>query len=381
MKKERKLTFMICLAAAWLLAQPVASLQAQQADTARSEAMLSADSVASEAVRLSVQRRWSSLPRHEVTARLLALGPAALPFDSDHGHWTTLSSSWGYGLGVGYTYWMGRTVGVSSGLTLRYVSSSQRLEDFSGEVRGTIPATDGHASSRFTATLGVETMGQRESQTVVMAELPVELSLRWRHLTGSLGAVLATSLTSYAQYSSNAISYRITSIDDASISVGQQPVEALVTRAGASDYAPSEERWPFFVMATAEVGYRFDLRRMNALTLSLYGRLSLNSCDVSGVSEQSMRLANGVATTTSPVRAGLVDRYRYYAAGLAVTYHVGLGRPMAGRRVAGRSAEVERIYLEDPDDEEEESEALERQEEAETSDSPESQEEQEPDEE
>lgn len=265
--------------------------------------------------------------RHEISAHFARPGWGSMPFDVTYGIGTT-SSDWAYGFGLSYTYWHTEHYGLTSGLYLTYVSFHETFENVTSHTHGTICLTSSNGTStQVHANMTILTPTIEESQALLMFELPVMFTAQARHLFGSLGFAFATTLSTYGTYYYDASDYRVASIDEMGV-IFRRPVRADILETSEGNYRPSDIKHPFFFEIAADLGWKFYFDNRNMVSLALYGRYSLNKCTVSNDYYKVIDVSNSTSTPRSPLEAGLVSSFRYYNAGLSVTYHFGVGKPI-----------------------------------------------------
>lgn len=269
----------------------------------------------------------NSMRHHELTVQHLRFGIGSMAFEGAN-DWTRTSNNWSAGVGAYYTYWFNRHIGLSSGVSVAYLSHSARLDDIPSSSRGTISISNGSTSSPYAATMSVITAEVRETQSFTMMEIPLQLSLKANHLYANLGMSLATTLTSYGAYVYSSSTYTVSEIENLGVSFDGVPLSSHSASGGSGDYNPSTVRYPLFAMLAAEIGWRFYFDQRNMLSLSLYGSYAVNRCRPEVAAAEVVDVENGVARRLSPMQAGLVDGYRYYTAGFCIAYHFGFGSPI-----------------------------------------------------
>lgn len=276
--------------------------------------------------------------RHTLGMRMFSLGYAALPYSSATYDWTTASGNMSYMLGFDYTYWFNRHIGISSGIEFNYILSNVKMGAFSAISRGTVMVSDGTADQLVNATFSADVPGVEENQIYLMLEIPIMLSLQTKSLFCNVGAVVATSLTSYSFYNYQPATYNIIYIDDFANSF-TFPIAADIDDAvqeGENEYTPADIKHPFFFMLGGEIGWKFYFNNRNMLSLSLYGRVALHSNKVDACPLHTYTVSDAQAQTFPPLSAGLVDSFRYYVFGVGVTYHLGFGRPLSSSYSSSR---------------------------------------------
>lgn len=269
--------------------------------------------------------------RHTLSMRMFTLGYGAMPYKSATYDWTRAGGNMSYMLGFDYTYWFNRHIGISSGLELNYILSNEKLGAFSSQSKGIIKVYNGAGEQPVNATFRADVPGVEENQIYLMLEIPLMLSLQTKNLFCNVGAVMATSITSYSFFSYQPATYNIIHIDDFDNSF-TFPIAAALDDSpaeGENEYTPADIKHPFFFMLGGEVGWKFSFNNRNMLSVSLYGRVALNSNKVDSYPLQTFAVDDARAETFPPLSAGLVDSFRYYTFGLGVTYHLGFGRPQA----------------------------------------------------
>ena len=265
--------------------------------------------------------------RHEISAHFARPGFGSMPFDITYGIGNT-SSDWAFGFGVAYTYWFTEHVGFTSGLNFTYVSFTQTFENITSHTHGTISVTSSNRiSTNVHANMNILTPSITENQALFMFELPVMVTAQARHLFGSFGFAFATPLSTYGTYSYDASEYSVVSIDEMGVKF-RRPVPADIIEVSNGTYTPSDVKHPFFFELAADLGWKFYFDNRNMVSLSLYGRYSLNKCKVDNSDFKVIDVSNSTSMPYSPLEAGLVSSFRYYNVGLSVTYHFGLGKPI-----------------------------------------------------
>lgn len=265
------------------------------------------------------------LLQHEVAVHFAKPGVSALPFDGIAA-WGSPHSNGSFGMAVAYTYWFTRHIGITSGLHFTYFSFAEELDDIYSTARGSIDVISSDRRPMSVATtMSVNTPKAIEEQSILMFDIPVFLTLQHKHLFTNIGFGFATPLSMYGSYAYDASSYYITAVDGLGIRF-RKPVLAEVEEGNEGNYDPSDVKHPFFFELAADLGWKFPFDNRNVLSFSLFARYSLNKCKVDDSGFDIIDISNSVSSTRSPMQAGLVDSYRYYAVGISITYHWGFGK-------------------------------------------------------
>ncbi|MBR1517129.1 MAG: hypothetical protein IJ620_03175 [Bacteroidales bacterium] len=279
--------------------------------------------------------RPNLMRHHELSMQFLRGGVGSMAFEG-RDSWSRTTGNWAMGIGLDYTYWFSRHVGVTTGFSVDYLSHSEQLDNFSSSSRGIVNVTNGGAVVPYGATMSVVTSTVHETQSFTMLEIPVQLSLKARHLYGRLGGSLCTSLTTYGAYEYASSEYTVADIEGLGVSLSGVPLSSSNANGGSGDYYPAQVRHPFFVMIAAEIGWRFFFDQLNMVSLSIHGSYALNRCQPDVVMAEVVDVSRGSARSVAPMQAGLVSGYRYYNIGAVVTYHFGFGNPIIKKNRPGR---------------------------------------------
>ena len=260
------------------------------------------------------------LPLNEVTVAFYP-GAAATPFKGGDADW---NSKFNYAVGFGgdYTYWFNKTIGVSAGLKLTYMSNTQESEKFSTVFEGTLPVA-GIAGGNTGVRLRSTTETVSETRTMSLVEIPIRLSLNFNDIYANIGVSLATAITNYGSHSYGETDYVMTELTTAGVMLPDVPVQLPDSRVG-STFQSEDISWPFHVMLAAEAGYRFRMDDRNAISLGLYGRYALTQNSPDG-KNQPMTLSRNRVSTAQPSTTALVEKIGYTEFGLRIAYHYGVG--------------------------------------------------------
>lgn len=275
--------------------------------------------------------RPDEMRHHEVTARFLHIGIGSMAFEDNDGYLYSSHGNWSVGIGVNYSYWFSRHIGVTTGLSTSYLFYSEKLSNLATTSRGIVMISDGEGKTAYTATMAVLTPEERETKNYTMIEVPLLLSFRANHLYANVGASIATSLSTYSVYDYSPSTYHVSEIEGLGVSFSGVPVRTKEADGGGSSYLPASVKRPLFYMVSAEVGWLFHFDQRNMLSLSIYGSYALNKCQPDVATSEVVDVSQGVAHKISPMQAGLVNGYRYCSVGLCVAYHFGFGRPFTKR--------------------------------------------------
>lgn len=268
--------------------------------------------------------------RHEISVTFARPGFGDLPFNStlrwDNHDFATSSMSFG----AGYTHWFSNHIGLTGSASLTYLNNKESLSNIASTAHGTITINNGSGSRVVNTTMAINTPLVSEYQSILMLDLPVQLTLQHRHLFCNLGLAFGVSLNTYGAYTYDPSVYQIVSIDDLGIDINTLPLDAVVVEGNSGDYAPASVKHPLFVEFAADLGWKFHFDNRNAVSLALSLRYALNKRTIDNSYFEIIDVRQDETTARSPMQAGLVDSYRYYVAGLKVTYHWGCG-PAAER--------------------------------------------------
>ncbi|MBQ9546656.1 MAG: hypothetical protein IJU90_05165 [Bacteroidales bacterium] len=264
--------------------------------------------------------------RHEISVAFARPGVGNMPFGGTFGWDKHNSSDFAMGFSAGYTHWFSNHIGLATTASLTYVSNSEKLANITSTAHGTITISNGSGLDRkVNTTMTVNTPMVNETQSLLMLDIPIQLALQHKHLYCNLGLALGFSLNTYGAYVYAPSSYEITAIDDLGIDINTLPLDAVVVEGNKGDYAPASVRYPFFVELAADLGWKFYFDKRNAVSLAFSLRYALNKCNVDHSNYEIINISSDHTTALAPMQAGLVDYFRYYVAGLKVTYHWGCG--------------------------------------------------------
>ena len=266
------------------------------------------------------------VPRHEIHAHFLRFGMGAMPVASQEAYSYATLGNWSAGMGIGYTYWMTRHIGLSTGADIAYMFYNERYKDIASSSQGSVFISDGTNTTMHSATMAVHTNQAHEAKTFTMIEIPLMLSFKARHLYLNAGMAAATSLTSFGSYAYSPSTYQLSEIEDLGIRLEGIPTRTMNANGGNGTYTPTDVKHPFFAMVTAEIGWLFPFDERNMVSISLYGSYALNSFKSNLASAEVVDVVNGTARRLSLMQAGIASEYRYYAAGFCIAYHFGFGK-------------------------------------------------------
>lgn len=268
--------------------------------------------------------------RHELTMGFARPGYGDLPFKStlswDNHDMSTPSMS----IGAGYTYWFTKHIGLTGAASLTYLNNTETLSNITSTAHGTITINNGAGSRVVNTTMSVLSPKVSEYQSLLMLDLPVQLSLQHKHLFCNVGLAFGVSLNSYGAYTYDPSVYQIVAIDDLGIDINSLPLDAVVVEGNEGNYAPASVKHPLFVEFAADLGWKFHFDNRNAFSLALSLRYALNKRTIDNNNFEIIDIRQDKTTARSPMQAGLVDSYRYYVLGLKFAYHWGWG-PAAER--------------------------------------------------
>ncbi|MBQ0015924.1 MAG: hypothetical protein KBT04_02945 [Bacteroidales bacterium] len=269
------------------------------------------------------KRDGSYLRKHEIAPYFSQAGIGSVPF---HGRydWSNPAGV-NFGFGVGYTYWFNEHIGLTSGLNFDYMSHHEQLDNVSSSAYGTDYIYNSGTSMLVDMYYEVVTDKVKEQQAVTMLEIPVQLSLKAKHLYGNFGVAFATPIYTYGTYTYGESEFRATRIVKTGGSTFDIPVDVNMVDRSTGKYEYGDVKTPFYCVLMIDGGWRFEFDKCNALSLGLYLKYALNECRVDDSNFQVVDVEGGVSTSNPPIKAGLVDSYRFYTAGFRITYHIGIG--------------------------------------------------------
>ena len=264
--------------------------------------------------------------RNEISVTFARPGVGNMPFGGTFGWKHHDKSDISMGYSIGYTRWFTNHIGLATTASLTYVSNVEQLSNITSTAHGTITICSGRGVDRIVnTTMTVYTPSVKETQSLVMLDIPVQLALQHKHLYCNVGLALGFSLNTYGAYEYAPSSYGITAIDDLGIDINTLPLDAVVVEGNKGDYAPASVRYPFFVELAADLGWKYFFDNRNAVSLAFSLRYALNKCNVDHGNYEIINISSDHTTALAPMQAGLVDYFSYYVAGLKVTYHWGCG--------------------------------------------------------
>lgn len=282
--------------------------------------------------------------RQEISIHFAKPGIGALPFLGTM-TWNSPQSKGSFGMAAAYTYWLNENMGITSGMHFTYLYFSEELDNIVSIAHGTeevrAPSTSTFSGTptplnkRVATTMTVNTPKVIEEQSLLMFDIPVQFTYQHQitsnrynsYLFGCLGFGLATPITTYGSYAYDASNYYLTAIDDLGIRF-RKPILMEIDEGNEGTYTPAEVKQPFFFELAADCGWKYAFDNRNFISLSIFARYALNKCKISNSGFDIINISNSVSSARSPMQAGLVDSYRYYAVGLSITYHWGFGKPI-----------------------------------------------------
>ena len=264
----------------------------------------------------------------EVAVSLYGPGAAAVPFKGGDADW---NSKMGYAIGLGgdYTYWFSRNVGIVAGLKLTYMTSSNECSNYSADFSGALSLTNNGSALGLPVNTIADLKGQvgfvNETRTMSFLEIPVRLALTKNDFYLNLGLSMNVALTNYAEYTYDDPVYLIKGLPTMGITLPNVPVRLNDMRSNKL-FQNNDSDWPFFVMVSAEAGYKFRLDSRNAISLGLYGRYAFLQNTPDG-ELQPFNLSNVKVSCAQPSATSMVEKIGYYEFGLRIAYHYGVGKP------------------------------------------------------
>lgn len=268
--------------------------------------------------------------RNEISVAFARPGIGNMPFSGPVVWDKYVKSDIALGFSAGYTYWFSEHIGLASSLTLTYISNSEKTSNITSTAHGTITINQGEgtptaATREVHTTMTINTPMVSERQSLLMLDVPVQLSLQKKHLFCNLGLAFGVSLNTYGQYTYMPSVYSITAIEDLGIDISDLPLSAVVVEGNEGSYTPASVKHPVFIEFAADLGWKFNFDNRNAVSLALSLRYALNKCNIDNNGYEIIDINRDVTTARAPMQAGLVDSFRYYVAGIKISYHLGYG--------------------------------------------------------
>lgn len=265
--------------------------------------------------------------RNEISVAFARPGIGNMPFTGPVVWDKYVKSDIALGFSAGYTYWFSEHMGLASSLTLTYISNSEKTSNITSTAHGTITISNGTAGGdrEVHTTMTINTPMVSERQSLLMLDIPVQLSLQKKHLFCNLGLAFGMSLNTYGQFRYAPSVYSITSIEDLGIDISDLPLSAVVVESNEGSYTPASVKHPVFIEFAADLGWKFYFDNRNAISLAFSLRYALNKCNIDNNGYEIIDINRDKTTARAPMQAGLVDSFRYYVAGVKISYHWGCG--------------------------------------------------------
>ncbi len=233
------------------------------------------------------------------------------------------------GIGLTYTHWFTRHIGINTGLNFSYMYHTEMLKNIPSSCDGSVEllGPDGYEVKK--AHFEIMTPEVNEHQAIFMLEVPLQIAFQGNnHLFGNIGVSFATPITTFGSYSYDGSEYLITAVTGLDVDFSDCPINAVVVDGNEGTYFPADIKRPFFYTLSCDLGWKFNFDRANSLALSLYCNYSLNTCKLDDTSFDLVDIAADKTTAKPPLATGLVNEYRYFNAGVRVAYHIGIGKKM-----------------------------------------------------
>lgn len=247
--------------------------------------------------------------------------------DADRG-----SSTFGIngGADLGYTYIFSPVSGIHTGFGFTFLQSDYSVETVtSSYTEKNITLNDAFGGRTGTARITTITHRVDEVYTSAIISLPVQYAFRYNAFWANIGFRLSfpLSISSSFTYGPSTASITYFDLPDVSYNLTPVPYHDLDAEYQTGTYKARNTK--LYLDVSVEAGYRWLLNPEKHMSLFLgaffdYGLTSIGSGDDAFVlvSSDTDALFNGILNTP------LIHSYNQLSAGLRVSFHLGLGKPL-----------------------------------------------------
>lgn len=300
-------------------------------------------------------------PRHEISASVYGTNIVSMPFSGDLS-WEAQNGT-SHGIGLDYTYWFNKHVGLQAGLRANKMNHQQNMGNIDLNFSGILPLSSigiVGGTGNTTVNLNGKAKACTEKQEFTYVELPIRLALKGKFLYGNFGVSVAKAVSGKSEYNYDNVEYAVLALPDLGVTM---PSPVPVTFAGkTSNTIKGDDMYkPLFCLLGGEVGFRFNLCKAFAIGVGVYGKYALPQMK-SSQDNEVFPLQGTIIDLSQPSTTPLVDNIGYYEAGLRLTAFLGSKKSCTkednvddnvltpnnseAERLAAEKAEAERLAAE-----------------------------------